>query len=67
MKYFLGLTWVGWFNFIILQWFFVRLFYTINDDDTLGDFGLMFFVFPLSGWWWSYNPKIMFGKIKEKK
>jgi len=40
---FLNLTWVGWLNFIILQWFLIRLAY--------GDkWRLIFWVPPLCGW-----------------
>ena len=39
----LGKTWVGWFNYIIAQWFFVRIAY--------GDkWRLLKWVKPLSGW-----------------
>lgn len=27
-----GLTWVGWLNFIVLRWFFVRLTYEVPID-----------------------------------
>jgi hypothetical protein len=28
----LGMTWIGWLNFCVLQWFGVRLIYTVRDD-----------------------------------
>jgi len=43
-----GLTWVGWLNFILLQWLFVRLAY--------GDgWHLLLWPLPLRGWWNDYR------------
>jgi hypothetical protein len=46
-KFFLGKTWVGWLNRIILQWFFVRLGYG-------NQWRLMWGIVPLTGWWSDY-------------
>lgn len=56
MKTFLGYTLIGWFNLLILQWFFVRLFYVEEEDGTISGWGLNFPVLPLTGWWSNYIP-----------
>ena len=40
-----GFSWVGWLNIIVLQWFFVRLWY---DDD--GHYGWYRGIIPTTGW-----------------
>jgi len=55
-KTFLGLSWVGWLNFLILQWFCVRLAY-IENTETKEVEGYKWIkgVAPLTGWsftWW---------------
>ncbi len=30
----LGMTWVGWLNFCVLQWFGFRLYYRIDEDSS---------------------------------
>jgi len=44
----LGLTWVGWLNITMLQWFFVRLSYGARWRMLTG-------IVPLSGWWNRYR------------
>lgn len=46
-KSFLGYTWVGWLNIVVLQWFFVRLGY--GDKWTI-----LKGIVPLTGWWSDY-------------
>lgn len=43
-----GENWVGWLNILILQWFFVRLYYT---ECKKTKWGLLKKVVPLTGWW----------------
>lgn len=31
---FLGLTWVGWLNFVVLQWFGIRYALIVTSEDT---------------------------------
>jgi hypothetical protein len=56
MKTILGNSWVGWLNIIILQWFFVRLFYQLKDNGEILGYGLLLPVVPLTGWWNDYVP-----------
>ena len=56
MKKLLSKTWVGWLNIIVLQWLFVRLFYATNDQDEVVNYGFIFPVLPLTGWWSDYIP-----------
>ena len=52
MKYpkrkFLGKTWVGWLNILILQWFFIRLAY--------GDkWRILKWIYPMTGWFTDFK------------
>lgn len=49
-KEFFGSTILYWINFLLVQWFFTRIFR--NDDWT--KFGLLRPVLPLTGWWNNY-------------
>jgi hypothetical protein len=60
MKRFLGYTWVGWLNILVIQWLFVRL-SRMGDITTDGvgvatfraaSYGIIGFVLPCSGWGW---------------
>lgn len=51
-----GYSWIGWLNITILQWFFVRLYYVENDQNNIENYGLMFPIVPLTGWWSNYFP-----------
>lgn len=42
--------WLGPCNFILLQWFFVRLVAAFHDDGIISNFYLWKGVFPLTGW-----------------
>lgn len=54
-KKFIGKTWVGWLNIILLQWLFVRLSY--------GDkWRLLTGIIPMTGWNTSY--RYVFRKTK---
>lgn len=44
---FLGRTWVGWLNILLLQWFFIRLGYS-------KEWKLLRWVVPWTGWWSDY-------------
>jgi hypothetical protein len=52
-----NITWLAYLNFIILQWFFIRISRTgeIKDDRFIQTgWGLVKFVLPLTGWWSNY-------------
>lgn len=51
-----GYSWVGWLNIVFLQWFFIRLFYSVSYQDNVGSYGLIFPIVPLTGWWGDYIP-----------
>jgi len=44
--------WLGYLNFLILQWLFIRL--TKWEEDNQNGFGLLIGVLPLTGWWSRY-------------
>lgn len=49
----LGLTWVGWLNFLLLRWFFVRLSYQVEDNGDRGRFALVRWIWPIP--WSAYR------------
>lgn len=57
-----GLTWIGWLNFCVLQWLFVRLVYEVDiDGSRLGDVvgWSLRRMRPLKNWhpgWWMVIP-----------
>jgi hypothetical protein len=51
-----GYSWIGWLNIVILQWFFVRLFYSENEQGNIENYGFIFPIVPLTGWWGDYFP-----------
>lgn len=69
-KRFLGLTWLGWVNFLIFQWLFVRLcLHMTQKDDRPGafpiadhalgvmvGFGLVLGCLPFTGWSFTHLP-----------
>jgi hypothetical protein len=46
MRRFLGFTWVGWANRLVLRWFFVRLAYVVEEDDSIVGWRLLRWVWP---------------------
>jgi len=51
------LTWVGYLNMFVLQWFFIRLAYHVEIDDPEQlkfDFFIIKWVVPMTGWWGEY-------------
>ena len=48
------MTWLGWLNFIVLQWFFIRL---IAGRTVYGltYWKWIYFIVPLTGWWNNYK------------
>lgn len=50
-RFFLGWSWVGWLNFIVLQWFCIRLAYVQPG----GDWAIFCWPLPLTGWWSDYR------------
>lgn len=53
---FLGYTWVGWLNIVLLQWFWLRLQGSI-DNDRPTQWQIITPVAPLTGWRSNYWPK----------
>ena len=50
---------LGILNFLILQWFFIRLAKNCKKDDVTGEYVfehwcIIYFVVPLTGWWNNY-------------
>ena len=42
-------------NFVLLQWFFVRLAKVVEDDGTVVCWMLLGGIVPLTGWWSPYR------------
>ena len=68
METFLGLTWVGWLNFLFLQWLWIRLYWYRDTPQgkPLG-YGLKLGIMPLTGWWTPYWPKGKTYRLVEMK
>ena len=47
------MTRLGVFNFLIVQWFFIRLAKVVENDELIG-FLILRWVVPLTGWWSDY-------------
>lgn len=51
LKIFMGHSWVGWFNILILQWFFIRLGYIADfDSGKIEKYIIRRWIVPLTGW-----------------
>jgi hypothetical protein len=50
-----GKTWVGWLNFLLLQWFCIRLEGTVNSDRSETEWNIIKWITPLTGWWSDYR------------
>lgn len=57
-------TWLGNFNFIIMQWLFIRIGIVgkmVNGEFVQTGWTLVRYPYPLTGWWndykWLYRPK----------
>lgn len=48
------MSWYGWLNFLLIQWFFVRLTKCIDDETNKVSWKLTYLVLPLTGWWSDY-------------
>ena len=57
---FFGESWVGWLNILILQWFFIRLAYSINLNNQHTKYLILKWIVPTTGWWSDY--KYIYGK-----
>jgi hypothetical protein len=44
-------VWLGYLNFILLQWFCFRVSVKIENDKRVG-WGIVGPCLPLTGWWW---------------
>lgn len=49
---------LGFFNFFLVQWFFIRLAFFYDDDGKYTSFGVIGFVVPLTGWGGSLGPRM---------
>lgn len=58
----LGMTWVGWLNFLLLQWFGLRLCWSptvVEGRAVVRLRRLEFLAWPLSRWYWSWRVEIV--------
>ena len=44
------MSWLGFVNYYILQWLCVRLFKTVEQDGSISEWGLLYWVRPGTGW-----------------
>lgn len=53
------MSWWGYLNFYVIQWFFVRIEREEEDDDdgTVVTVNIIGPILPLSGWWQGYIPQ----------
>ena len=58
-----GMSRLGWFNFLFMQWFWLRLYFKRGVGGVIAEVGVLCLVIPLTGWWGNYYPK----KPKELK
>lgn len=57
------MSWYGFLNYCILQWLFMRLVVTVDDEtDKVVSYRLSFGVVPGTGWGTPY--RFVFGKTK---
>lgn len=49
-KKFLGHTWLGWLNLLLLQWFFLRLIEIVDASRNHYKWRLFFGIVPTTGW-----------------
>jgi len=55
-KFVFDLTLIGYLNFIIIQWFFVRIAKVYETKDSASfKFKIMKNIKPLTGWWNEYK------------
>lgn len=54
MRRFLGLSWMGWLNVFIIQWFFIRLARYYTDDTEEQGYMIVKWIVPMTGW--SFSP-----------
>jgi len=50
MRTFLGDTWVGWLNLLVVQWLFFRIYWNTEPDGEVLGWGILGPVLPVSGW-----------------
>jgi hypothetical protein len=41
---------LGWWNWVICQWFFFRICQFCDDFDNVSGYGILFPIIPLTGW-----------------
>jgi len=47
---------LGAINFLLIQWFFVRIAFFYDDNDRFAGLGLLGFIVPLTGWSAKWSP-----------
>jgi len=51
-----GKTYIGWLNFLILQWFFIRLQANVHEYLIIESWQIRV-ALPMTGWYTDYIPK----------
>lgn len=46
---------LGALNFLVLQWLFIRLQETVDDNDAHVRWDIIGFIVPMTGWWTNYT------------
>lgn len=65
-----AISWLFWINFLIFQWFFIRLGHKYNySQKKFIRWEFIGFILPLTGWWNNYIWiwKINRGKLRNNK
>ena len=47
-------SWLGALNFLVLQWLFIRLQETVDDNGAHEKWNVIGFIVPVTGWWNRY-------------
>jgi hypothetical protein len=55
----LGMSWRGWLNFCILQWFGLRLHYTTTDDGRYVIGAGYGWDWPCANWYWTLRREVV--------
>jgi hypothetical protein len=48
------MTWLGWLNILIIQWFFIRLARVLDDNGNTIKFKIIGIIVPVTGWFSDY-------------
>ena len=44
------MSWLGRLNYYLLQWMYIRMYKTVELDGSISEWGIMYWVKPMSGW-----------------